>query len=388
MSQIAANQGQSDNSNSDDYSDDRTLPAWIYNDPGFFELEKQHIFKSNWIIACHVNEIPKSGDFVTFNFMKERAVVTRMEDGSVKAMHNTCRHRAHQVVTAAAGNCKRVHVCPYHGWTYNLDGTLRGIPGGTEKQLKQAACGLPAIESEIFAGFVWVRFGSEGPSVAERLAPFAALLEGFRIETMVPNHDMVVEQHDVDWKNMMDNYLEGYHVTMGHPGLSEMMEPAYDVTADAVAGTSFATHLLRSVPNGGPDEREYLTTLPEFPHLPDDHARRWSYLSLFPNVNIGLQPDCIDFFVIYPIGPGRAEFRSASYSLPTITDQGRRAREASGRVWAVVQEEDNNLTKSVQRGLEGSSYQYGILAPAEPAVRAFRDWIQARLPIARQPRQN
>jgi len=202
---------------------------------------------------------------------------------------------------------------------------------------------------------------------------------------MLPNNDMVVEQHNVDWKNMMDNYLEGYHVAMGHPALNGMTEPQYDVQADSVLGTSFATHLLKSEPAGGPDEREYLESLPDFPHLPGDNARRWSYLSLFPNVNIGLQPDCIDFFVVYPLGPGRAEFRSASYSLPSITVEGRRAREASGRIWAVVQEEDNNLTVSVQRGLEGSSYQYGYLAPSEPAVRAFRDWIQARLPIAKQP---
>jgi phenylpropionate dioxygenase-like ring-hydroxylating dioxygenase large terminal subunit len=379
MRQLPASQDDKDGNDND-----RTLPAWIYNDQGFFELEKQKIFNSNWIIACHISEIPNSGDFITFSFMKERALVTRMDDGSIKAVHNTCRHRAHQVVAAPAGNCKRVHICPYHGWTYNVDGSLRGIPGGTDSQFKQAGCGLPKIESEIFAGFVWIRFGSEGPSVPERLAPFAKLLEGFQIETMVPNHDLVVEQHDVDWKNMMDNYLEGYHVTMGHPALSEMMETAYDVTSDPVAGTSFATHRLRDTPNGGPDEREYLSTLPPFPHLPDDHARRWSYLSLFPNVNIGLQPDCVDFFVIYPIGPGRAEFRSASYSLPTISEQGRKAREASGRIWAIVQEEDNNLTKSVQGGLEGSSYQYGILSPSEPAVRAFRDWIQHRLPIAKQ----
>lgn len=367
-----------------DATDNHTLPAWIYNDQSFFELEQKHLFSSSWIIACHVNEIPNSGDFITFNFMRERALVARLDDGSVQAVHNTCRHRAHQVVITPAGNCKRVHVCPYHGWTYNQDGTVRGIPGGTDEQLKQAGCGLPKIDSEVFMGFVWIRFGLEGPSVAERLAKYASLLQAFKIETMQPNNDMLVEQHDVDWKNMMDNYLEGYHVTVGHPSLNGMMEPAYDVSADSVTGTSFATHLLKSEPAGGPDEREYLATLPAFPHLPDDHARRWSYLSLFPNVNIGLQPDCIDFFVVYPIGPGKAEFRSASFSLPDITPEGLKAREASGRIWAVVQEEDNNLTKSVQRGLEGGSYQYGFLAPAESAVRAFRDWIQFRLPAARR----
>jgi len=366
--------------------DNHTLPSWIYNDQHFFELEQQHLFKTNWIIACHISEIPHPGDFVTFNFMRERALVTRQADGTIKAMHNTCRHRAHQVVTAPSGNCKRVHVCPYHGWTYNQDGTIRGIPGGTDQQFKQAGCGLKKIETELFAGFVWIRFGSEGPSVAERLAPYASLLAAYQIEKMVPTGDVVVEQHDVDWKNMMDNYLEGYHVALGHPGLNGMVQPQYDVTADSTRGISFATHLLKDVPAGGPNEREYLEALPDLPHLPDDHARRWSYLSLFPNVNIGLQPDSIDFFVVYPLGPGRAEFRSAGYTLPDATDDVKKAREASGRIWEDVQKEDNELTISVQRGLEGSGYEFGYLSPAEPAVRAFRDWIQARIPEAKQPR--
>lgn len=365
-------------------SDHHTLPAWVYNDQHFYQLEQQKIFHANWMIACHVNEIPKPGDFVTVNFMRERALVTRLENGAVRAVHNTCRHRAHQVVIAPSGNCQRVHVCPYHGWAYNPDGTIRGIPGGDEQQIKQAGCGLPKIDSEVFAGFVWIRFSSEGASVADRLAPYAPLLAAFQIEEMQPNNDLTVEQHNVDWKNMMDNYLEGYHVSKGHPALNSMMQPVYDVTADSVSGTSFATHKLSDKPAGGPDEREYLETLPDFPHLPNDYARRWNYLSLFPNVNIGLQPESIDFFVICPLGPGRAEFRSASYALPDPRPAVQKARKAAGRIWAVVQREDNRLTDSVQRGLEGGSYQCGYLTAAEPAVRAFRDWIQARLPIAKQ----
>lgn len=367
-----------------DAGNNHTLPSWIYNDQRFFEQEQQQLFRSSWLIACHVNEIPNPGDYITFSFMRERALVSRLEDGRIKAVHNTCRHRAHAVVASPSGNCKRVHVCPYHGWTYNQDGSLRGIPGGTPEQSKQAGCGLPAIQTEIYMGFVWLRFSDEGPSVAERLAPFHDLLSAFRIDQMQPNRDMTVEEHPVDWKNMMDNYLEGYHVAMGHPSLNGMMESAYDVTADPVAGTSFATHRMHNEPTGGPNERAYLSVLPDFDHLPDDYARRWSYLSLFPNVNIGLQPDSIDYFVIYPIGPGRAQFRSASFSLPDARPEVQQARLAAGRVWEKVQEEDNSLTESVQRGLEGSSYQYGYLAPAEAGVRAFRDWIQARLPLARQ----
>lgn len=367
-----------------DDRDNHTLPSWIYNDARFFELEKQEIFASSWHIACHISEIANPGDYITLKFLGERIAVARLQDGRISAFHNTCRHRAHQVITGEAGNCKRVHVCPYHGWTYEQDGRLRGIPGGSEADLQQVGHGLLPVDHEVFMGFVWIRLKAEGPSVAERLAPYAELLAAYRIDEMQANGDLTVEEHSIDWKNMMDNYLEGYHVAVGHPGLNQMVEGGYDVEADVTLGTSFATHLLKETPAGGPDEFAYLSVRPQASHLPGDHGRRWSYLSLFPNVNIGLQPDSIDYFVFYPQGPGRAAFRTASFSLPNAQPEVQAARVAAGRVWEQVQEEDNQLTESVQRGLEGMAYQYGYLSPRETGVRAFRDWIRERLPVARE----
>jgi carnitine monooxygenase subunit len=363
--------------------DNHTLPAWVYNDARFFELERTTLFASSWHLGCHVSELGQPGDYVTLKPSGERAVVTRLDDGSIKAFHNTCRHRAHAVVSGERGHCNRVHICPYHGWTYNRDGSLRGIPGGTEQDVAQAG-GLPPIETEVFAGFVWIRFKSGGASVAQRLARYKDLLSAYRIEEMKSNGDLAVEEHAVDWKNMMDNYLEGYHVPKGHPGLNRMVESRYDVEADPERGTSFATQLLKSEPTGGPDELAYLSIRSPAGHLPGDHGRRWSYLTLFPSVNIGLQPESVDYFAVYPIGPGRAVFRAESFSLPDARPEAQAARVAAGRVWEQVQAEDNALTESVQRGLQGSSYRHGYLTAHEPGVRAFRDWIRERLPIARQ----
>jgi len=363
--------------------DNHTLPSWVYKDARFFELERTAIFAESWNLGCHVSEISRPGNYVTLSLAGERAVITRLEDGRVKAFHNTCRHRAHAVVQGERGTCQRVHVCPYHGWTYNPDGSLRGIPGGNDGDVAQAG-GLPAIESEVFAGFVWIRFKPGGPPVAQRLARYKDLLSAFRVEDMQSNGDFAVEEHAIDWKNMMDNYLEGYHVAKGHPGLNQMVDNGYDVEADPVSGTSFATHLLKNEPAGGPDEFAYLSIRPSGSHLPGDHGRRWSYLTLFPGVNIGLQPESVDYFAIDPIGPGRARFRTASFSLPDTRPEVQAARIAAGRVWEKVQAEDNSLTDSVQRGLEGSSYRHGYLTKYEPGVRAFRDWIRARIPVAKQ----
>ena len=364
-------------------ADNYTLPAWIYHNQAFFDDERRSLFSTSWQIACHVSELAKPGDYITYQVLKERVAVIRLEDGSVTAFHNTCRHRAHAVLTGESGHCKRAHVCPYHAWTYNMDGSLRAIPGGSADDVKQVGGGLPKIETEIFSGFVWVRFGGDGPSVAERLDKYKTLLDAYRIADMVPNNDLVSEEHAIDWKNLMDNYLEGYHVAAGHPNLNQMFTPKYEVDADAELGYSFATQVLREQPGGDEAAQEYMRSLPHNEHLPADHGRRWSYLTLFPNTNIGLQPDSIDYFIAYPIGPGRALFRSQSFSLPSSAATVQQSRIAAGKVWEKVQVEDNLLTESVQQGLQGSSYLHGYLSPNEPGVRAFRDWIRNRIQAAR-----
>jgi phenylpropionate dioxygenase-like ring-hydroxylating dioxygenase large terminal subunit len=364
--------------------DNHTLPSWIYNDARFSQLERDELLSKTWHLACHVSEIAQPGDYITLKYLGERIAVARLQDGNVTAFHNTCRHRAHQVITGESGNCKRVHVCPYHGWTYAQDGAIRGIPGGSEEDLKQVGHGLINVDFEVCLGFVWIRLKAEGPSMAERLAPLAGLLQAFRIEEMLANDDLGVESHAVDWKNMMDNYLEGYHVAVGHPGLNQLVEPEYDVTVDVENGTVFATHLLKEHPAGGSDAFTYLSVRPDVEHLPGDHGRRWSYLSIFPNVNIGLMPEGVDYFVFNPDGPGRATFRTRSLSLPNPSPALKAAVEATGRIWQEVQEEDNQLTESVQRGFEGSAYPYGYLSPRETGVRAFRDWMRQRLPVVRE----
>ena len=129
--------------------------------------------------------------------------------------------------------------------------------------------------------------------------------------------------------------------------------------------------------------------LPNFLHIgPSKSGSTWLHEVLIghPEVYLSQAKDLYFFNRYYDRGPGwyRAQFRSASFSLPDARPEVQQARLAAGRVWEKVQEEDNSLTESVQRGLEGSSYKYGYLAPAEAGVRAFRDWIQARLPLARQ----
>ena len=106
--------------------DRRGLPAWTYGSQALFDLEKEAVFLRHWQVVGHVSDLPGTGSWLTFDLLGERAVVMRGQDGVVRAFHNLCRHRGARVVDGTQGQCRGSLVCPFHGWVYNLDGTLRG----------------------------------------------------------------------------------------------------------------------------------------------------------------------------------------------------------------------------------------------------------------------
>jgi phenylpropionate dioxygenase-like ring-hydroxylating dioxygenase large terminal subunit len=329
-----------------------------------------------------VSEIPEVGDYQTFELLGERAFVIRGRDGGLAAFHNVCRHRAHAVVTGERGRCKRLITCPYHGWAYELDGRLRGVPGTDAfPRFDRAGYGLRTVDLEVFMGFVFVRFRSGGPGVAERLAPFAEELSHYRLDEMVACSELWEERQAVDWKNAMDNYLEDYHFKMGHPGLSLLMEPDYDREVSAT-GASRLSHRMRSRIQPSWSVRHYQKLLPVAEHLPEPLRRRWTYVTLFPGVSLDLFPDQMDFLQVLPLGPGQCLLRSRSYGLPDDRREMRAARYLSDRLNAMIQREDNELTASVQGGLRSSAYGEGLLSRYEVVVGGFQRWIREQLPVA------
>ena len=106
--------------------DRRGLPAWAYHSQAMFDLERDQVFLKHWQVVGHLNDLPAPGDWLAFDMLGERAVVMRGHDGEVRAFHNLCRHRGARVVDGVQGHCRGAMVCPFHGWVYNLDGTLRG----------------------------------------------------------------------------------------------------------------------------------------------------------------------------------------------------------------------------------------------------------------------
>ncbi len=359
-----------------------TLAAWTYDNREFFALERDRLFMRSWQIVCHVSDVAKPGDYATLDMLGERAVVVRGRDDKLRAFVNVCRHRAARVLAGDKGTCTGRIVCPYHGWNYDLDGKLKAVPAETSfPGLKKAKLGLVPLDVDVVHGFVFIRFAGGGPGMAETLAPVKDVLDPYQIEQMVPLGPVWWREVEVDWKNVMDNYLEGYHVPVGHPGLLRLFGSDYQVSTYPT-GVALARAELRDKESQNWSERAYQNLLPEMTHLAEDQRWKWQYVTWFPNASIELYPDQVAFFQVIPERPGKCWLRAVSYGLPDATPAMKAARYVNWRINDKVQAEDEKLVGDVQEGLLSRSYSVGYLSEKEVALRQFHDLIRAHLPVA------
>ncbi len=362
-------------------TDDKSLPAWIYRDPAFFELERDKVFRGAWQVVCHVNDIPEPGDFHTLDFLDERVVAVRGDDGAVRSFHNVCRHRASRLLDGARGACGHRIVCPYHAWSYGLDGRLLGVPrwqGFEDLDLDRH--GLAPVEQEIFLGFVFVRFAAGLPSVAEMMGAYAAELGPYELETLVPQGRVTLRPREVNWKNVADNYSDGLHITVSHPGLTRLFGRGYQIEAQPWADKMSGR--LQEAPSQNWSERLYQTLLPDTDHLPEDRRRLWSYYKLWPNVAFDVYPDQVDFMQFIPVSATRTLIREIAYVRPDDRREMRAARYLNWRINRRVNLEDKTLIERVQEGMGGSSYVSGPLSRHEVCLRSFGRRLRSLIPEA------
>ncbi|RUU46467.1 aromatic ring-hydroxylating dioxygenase subunit alpha, partial [Mesorhizobium sp. M2C.T.Ca.TU.002.02.1.1] len=197
--------------------DRRGFPGGSYHSNALLELEKEYVFRNHWQIAGHVSDVPNPGDYLTMDVIGERALIVRGKDGIVRAFNNMCRHRGSRVVADSQGTCKNALVCPFHGWVYNLDGTLRGAARPRSfPELDKTEFGLMPLDLEIWMGFIFIRFrkGGPQPSVAELLKPIEAEMAHYNVADMVPSWGIWTQKSPVNWKSVRDVDNEGYHVAM------------------------------------------------------------------------------------------------------------------------------------------------------------------------------
>ena len=359
------------------------LPAWTYRDAEFFAVEIERIFRPAWQIVAHESDLAAPGDYVTFDHIGESIILIRGEDGVARAFTNVCRHRGARIVEEANG-CARRLVCPYHGWTYGTDGRLSGVPmkASYGAGFAMADHGLSPVEIDSWQGFLFVRLTDDGgPRVAEMMAQYAGDIAPYRFADLRALGRVTVRPRSVNWKNIGDNYSDGLHIAIAHPGLSRLMGDGYGVEASAHVDRMRGPILDR--PSANLSERAYQHFLPPVPHLPPERQRLWTYFKLWPNFAFDIYPDQVDFMAWTPLSPTRTLIREISYALPDDRRDMKAARYLNWRINRQVNAEDTALVGRVQAGMASRSFSAGPLSDEEVALRHFCGRMRALIPQAR-----
>ena len=365
----------------------RSLPAWVYDHPEMTRLEHERILKPSWQIACHVSQIQGAGDYVTFELGSDSVIVLREGSGSIRALRNVCRHRGTRLLEGT-GRCHGRITCPYHGWTYRYDGSLLATPARESfPALDLREHSLATVPVEVALGFVWVCLGANPPPPpSEVWAPVLEELAPYRFDELVPTQPLYLEEWAVDWKIAMDNYLESYHVPIGHPGLNRLFTPDYE-DQRGIPGIARGISWMREAPSPRWSERVYQKYVVEVtaPHLPEAQRRSWRFYSCLPNLGIDIMPEQMDFFQVLPRGPGRCVIRGAAFGLPDERREMRLIRWLGNRINMQVNTEDRLLCERLQRGLRDSAYRPGPLSQIETWMLEFHDLLRARIPEVSLP---
>jgi choline monooxygenase len=318
-----------------------TIPSAWYTDPRFHLLDRDAVFARSWQGVGHRAMLPEPGSWFAATVADDPVIVLRDGQGALRAFYNVCRHRGGPLVTGDSG-CARALTCRYHGWTYRLDGTLRGVPRFDRTELfDRRDHGLVPLRAAEWEGFVFLN------AAAEPDPPLAAVLAGIaeRVAPIRPGAMELVRRVDyavaANWKVYVDNYLEGYHIPHVHPELNRALDYSAYVTE---------LHPWYSLQHS-PLRADNVYT--------GDQGGEAFYYWVFPNLMLNILPHRVQVNLVLPDGPGRCRvvfwYWYADPSAPG------RARQIDEDVAYsdVVQEEDRGICERVQRGLASRAYDRG-----------------------------
>jgi phenylpropionate dioxygenase-like ring-hydroxylating dioxygenase large terminal subunit len=219
------------------------------------------------------------------------------------------------------------------------------------------------------------------PSVRDMLAPYVHELAAYRMEELIPQGRVTLRPRQVNWKNVADNYSDGLHIEVAHPGLTRLFAGSYGIEAQPWVDKMWGH--ISDTPSSNWSERRYQQLLPTVDHLPLERQRLWTYFKLWPNIAFDIYPDQIDFMQFLPISPTETLIREIAYVHPDARREMRAARYLNWRINRQVNLEDKALIERVQAGMTSSSYSVGPLGDNEVCLRSFARRMRAVIPESR-----
>ena len=346
------------------------LPTGAYVDAAVFAWEQEHVFGGGWVAAAHASAVRAPGAQRAVRIAGHEVLLVRSEDGALRGFANACRHRGHELLAVAESACRMSVRCPYHGWTYDLDGALRRSTGGADLDADEFALAPMTVAEHL--GWVFVNAGSPAEPITAVFSGLDEILGPYDACALVPcaRHEYVVE---ANWKVLHENYQECLHCSRIHPELCRVSPP--DSGDNVAPGPSWVggwMDLAASAETMSMSGRPIAAPLPRL----DGHGRRRvGYFALLPNLLVSAHPDYVLTHRLEPLAPDRTrvecEWLVASDAAATPGFDPADAVE----LWDITNRQDWAACESVQRGLSSSHQVPGPLMPREDAVAHVVAWF-------------
>lgn len=353
-----------------------TLPARYYTDPEYHRREVARLFLNHWIAVGRSEQIAEPGDYINCEIGGESILVTRDVEGTPRAFYNVCRHRGTQICDRHSGRFEGRIQCPYHGWTYGLDGALLGAPHMDPATFDQSQFPLHQAHAAEWEGHVFLHASrdSPAPALAERLAP---LQEKFAAWGMADLRLGKRLYYDIqaNWKLIVQNYSECLHCPFLHPALNRLTDylgsDNETPTEVYLGGTMGFRGGSQTMSVDGERRRDYL------PGLSQAQRGQVAYYAVFPNLLISLHPDYMMTHTLWPRAVDRTEVICEFHFHPH--EMAKRGFEMNDAVefWDHTNVEDWNISELSQRGISSRAYTPGPYSGRESLLAAFDQLILA-----------
>ncbi len=355
------------------FGEARAMPKSVYTSPAFAEREIERIFRREWICVGRASSLKEPGDYIATEIGGEPVMVLRDRDGTLRAQSNVCRHRM-SVLLEGRGNVSRI-TCPYHGWTYNLDGRLRGAPymEGNAAFDRKDLC-LPQVRCADWLGWILVTLSEDAPDPHAHLAEAAAEIAPYGMERY---HEEFREDFvwNTNWKVLAENFMESYHLPVCHAGtiggLSDIEDsvfpegrPAYNIHS-IMKDPSFTLSVAH----------------PSNTRLEGDWRLKTVLLTVYPSLMITLTPGYFWYLALQPVDPGHVRVRFGGGLAPEFVDdpEGPVHFQALKQLLAEVNVEDKGCTERVYRGICAGMSTPGPLSPMERPLYDFTRYIAGKV---------
>ncbi|MGA7923526.1 MAG: aromatic ring-hydroxylating dioxygenase subunit alpha [Thermoplasmata archaeon] len=350
-----------------------SLPGPFFSEPSVWDREFERIFVPSWHLIGREDELPKPGDFLTTDVAGSGVMIVRNGEGRLRAFHNVCRHRGTRILDADAGSGLRRFLCPYHAWTYDLDGRLKGTPHMADAaHFDRDEYGLHPVRLETWRGFMFVTLDESLGSVREQLAPLERRAAPYPLERLRRAHRVVYDV-EANWKLVVQNANECYHCPGVHPQLVKLT-PYRSGEEDLRRGPVFGGWMdfVRGVSTLSSTEG---TPRASFPELSKDDRGRVYYYVLYPNNFLSLLPDYVTLDRFLPMGPGRTRVIFDLYVDRDEQDPGTDAMD----FWDTTNRQDWHICELAHRGSRSVAYRQGRYSSEEEVVHMVDSFYLTRM---------